>query len=106
MRTMYDLMRDTFVAAGMLAPPARVSFTHDVLPVLRRLCDLQWVNRGIAALFGHGGREHFLAPERLAELAGHGTRRDELRRQIWAMMRDPDRDGLSPCPGRRSTATR
>ncbi|MFF4392161.1 LodA/GoxA family CTQ-dependent oxidase [Streptomyces sp. NPDC001552] len=97
-RTMYDLMCDTFVAAGMLAPPERVSFTHDVLPVLRRLCELQWVNRGIAALFGHGGREHFLAPERLAELAGHGARRDELRRQIWAMMRDPDRDGLSPVP--------
>ena len=95
-RTMYDLMRDTFVTVGTLPPPQRVSFTRDVLPILRRLCDLQWVNRGIAALFGHGGREHFLAPDRLAGLADPGPRHGELRQQIWATMRDPDRDGLSP----------
>lgn len=97
-RTMYDLMRDLFVSNGMLPLPERVSFTRDVLPVLRRLCDLQWVNRGIAAQFGHGGREHLLAPERLARLAAPGSRHAELRQQIWATMRDPDRDGLSPVP--------
>ncbi|MFI1396220.1 LodA/GoxA family CTQ-dependent oxidase [Streptomyces sp. NPDC020681] len=97
-RTLYDLLRDTFVSAGMLSAPRRVSFTRDVFPVLRRLCDLQWVNRGFAAQFGHGGREHFLAPDRLAELADPSSRHDELRQQIWAMMRDPDRDGLSPVP--------
>ncbi|WP_411108866.1 LodA/GoxA family CTQ-dependent oxidase [Streptomyces sp. c-19] len=97
-RTMYDLMRDTFVTVGMLPTPQRVSFTRDVLPILRRLCDLQWVNRGIAAQFGHGGREHLLAPERLARLADPGPRHEELRHQIWATMRDPDRDGLSPVP--------
>ncbi|GAA2518882.1 hypothetical protein GCM10010423_08850 [Streptomyces levis] len=97
-RTMYDLMRDVFVSAGTLPPPDTVSFTHDVLPVLRRLCDLQWVNRGIATLFGHGGREHFLAPGLLARLADPGPRNAELRQQIWATMRDLDRDGLSPVP--------
>ncbi|MFC9131488.1 LodA/GoxA family CTQ-dependent oxidase [Streptomyces sp. NPDC057099] len=97
-RTMYDLMRDLFVSAGSLPPPDQVSFTRDVLPILRRLCDLQWVNRGIATLFGHGGREHFLAPGRLARLADPGPRNAELRQQIWATMRDLDRDGLSPVP--------
>ncbi|MFC9502189.1 LodA/GoxA family CTQ-dependent oxidase [Streptomyces sp. NPDC057002] len=97
-RTMYDLLRDVFVSAGTLPPPDKVSFTRDVLPVLRRLCDLQWVNRGIATLFGHGGREHFLAPGRLARLADPGPRNAELRQQIWATMRDLDRDGLSPVP--------
>ncbi|WP_435281188.1 LodA/GoxA family CTQ-dependent oxidase [Streptomyces koelreuteriae] len=97
-RTMHDLMRDLFVSAGSLPPPAQVSFTRDVLPILRRLCDLQWVNRGIATLFGHGGREHFLAPGRLARLADPGPRNAELRQQIWATMRDLDRDGLSPVP--------
>ncbi|MFE5757410.1 LodA/GoxA family CTQ-dependent oxidase [Streptomyces massasporeus] len=97
-RTMYDLMRDVFVSSGSLPAPENVSFTRDVLPILRRLCDLQWVNRGIAALFGHGGREHFLAPERLARLAEAGPRNAELRQQIWATMRDLDRDGLSPVP--------
>ncbi|MGW4206309.1 LodA/GoxA family CTQ-dependent oxidase, partial [Streptomyces sp. NPDC004726] len=97
-RTMYDLLYDVFVTAGTLPPPPRASFTRDVLPVLRRLCDLQWVNRGIAAQFGHGGREHLLAPDRLARLADPGPRHRELRQQIWATMRDPDRDGLSPVP--------
>ncbi|GHG61908.1 LodA/GoxA family CTQ-dependent oxidase [Streptomyces griseocarneus] len=97
-RTMYDLMRDTFVAAGTLAPPQRVSFTREILPLLRRLCDLQWVNRGIAAHFGHAGREHLLAPDRLARLADPHPRNAELRQQIWATMRETDRDGLSPVP--------
>ncbi|MFI9203156.1 LodA/GoxA family CTQ-dependent oxidase [Streptomyces sp. NPDC053048] len=97
-RTMYDLMRDTFVAAGTLAPPRRVSFTREVLPLLRRLCDLQWVNRGFAAHFGHAGREHLLAPDRLARLADPHPRHAELRQQIWATMRETDRDGLSPVP--------
>ncbi|MGX2993034.1 LodA/GoxA family CTQ-dependent oxidase [Streptomyces sp. JNUCC 64] len=97
-RTLYDLLRDAYVASGALPAPREVSFTRDVLPVLRRLCGLQWVNRGLAAQFGHGGREHFLDPERLAALADPSPARRELRRQVWAAMRDYDRDGLSPVP--------
>ncbi|WP_317440955.1 LodA/GoxA family CTQ-dependent oxidase [Streptomyces collinus] len=97
-RTMYDLLRDTFVSAGTLAPPQRVSFTREVLPLLRRLCDLQWVNRGFAAQFGHAGREHLLASERLARLADPHPRNAELRHQLWATMRDMDRDAASPVP--------
>ncbi|WP_225827175.1 LodA/GoxA family CTQ-dependent oxidase [Streptomyces naphthomycinicus] len=97
-RTMYDLVRDVFVTAGVLPEPAQVSFVQDVLPVLRRLSELQWVNRGLAALFGHGGREDFLTPDRLAALADPGQRHAELRRQVWSTMRDLDRDGPSPVP--------
>ncbi|MGK5544292.1 LodA/GoxA family CTQ-dependent oxidase [Streptomyces sp. URMC 127] len=97
-RTMYDLLRDTFVSAGALAAPQRVSFTREVLPLLRRLCDLQWVNHGFATHFGHAGREHLLEPERLARLADPHPRNAELRHQIWAAMRDMDRDAASPVP--------
>jgi hypothetical protein len=97
-RTLYDLLRDAFVTAGTLPEPEEVSFTHDILPILRRLCDLQWVNQGLATLFGHGGREHFLDPDLLAALADPGPRHQELRRQISKAMRDPDRDGTSPIP--------
>ncbi|QFQ97565.1 catalase [Streptomyces phaeolivaceus] len=97
-RTLYDLLRDAFVTAGALPEPEPVSFTHDILPILRRLCDLQWVNQGLATLFGHGGREHFLDPGLLAALADPGPRHTELRRQISKTMRDPDRDGTSPIP--------
>ncbi|MEV4937353.1 LodA/GoxA family CTQ-dependent oxidase [Streptomyces zaomyceticus] len=97
-RTLYDLLRDAFTTAGVLPEPEQVSFTHDILPILRRLCDLQWVNQGLATLFGHDGREHFLDPDLLAALADPSARREELRRQISKTMRDPDRDGTSPIP--------
>ncbi|WP_058043664.1 LodA/GoxA family CTQ-dependent oxidase [Streptomyces roseifaciens] len=97
-RTMYDLVRDAFVTAGLLPEPQQVSFTRDVLPVLRRLCGLQWVNQGLAAQFGHGGREHFLDPDRLAKLADPSPVHQELRSQVWLSMRDYDRDGTSPVP--------
>ncbi|MEU6760606.1 LodA/GoxA family CTQ-dependent oxidase [Streptomyces sp. NPDC046685] len=97
-RTLYDLVRDAFTATGALPEPAQVSFTRDILPILRRLCDLQWVNQGLATLFGHGGREHFLDPDLLSALADPGPRHEELRRQISKTMRDHDRDGSSPVP--------
>ncbi|MGW8600401.1 LodA/GoxA family CTQ-dependent oxidase [Streptomyces sp. NPDC055893] len=97
-RTLYDLLRDTYVTAGLLPRPQAVSFTRDVLPVLRRLCDLQWVNHGLAVQFGHGGRDHLLAPERLARLASRDPAHKELRRQVWASLRHLDRDGMSTVP--------
>lgn len=97
-RTMYDLVRDVLVTAGLLPEPQQVSFTRDVLPVLRRLSDLQWVNQGVAVQVGHGGREDLLAPDRLAALADPSPVQRELRRQVWLMIRDYDRDGISPVP--------
>ncbi len=61
-RTLYDLLVDTHVASGRLPFPETVSFTKDVLPVLRRLSGLQWVNKGFAAPFGKGGPMNFEGP--------------------------------------------
>ncbi|TYC68131.1 hypothetical protein EH183_40375 [Streptomyces sp. CB01881] len=97
-RTMYDLVRDAFVTAGLLPEPAQPSFARDVLPVLRRLCDLQWVNQGVAVQLGHGGREDLLSPDRLAALADPSPVHRELRRQVWLTIRNYDRDGFSPVP--------
>ncbi|MEU3657421.1 LodA/GoxA family CTQ-dependent oxidase [Streptomyces sp. NPDC032161] len=97
-RTMYDLVRDAFVTDGRLPEPQQVSFTRDILPVLRRLCDLQWVNKGLATQFGFGGREDLLAPARIAELADPSPVQRELRRQIWLAVRNYDRDSMSPVP--------
>ncbi|MFG3225538.1 LodA/GoxA family CTQ-dependent oxidase [Kitasatospora sp. NPDC048194] len=95
-RTMYDLVRDAFVTEGRLPEPAKVSFTRDVLPVLRALCELQWVNKGLAVQFGFDGREDLLA--RLDDLSDPSPARRELRRQAWLAVRDYDRDGMSPVP--------
>ncbi len=105
-RTMYDLVRGSFFSAGLLEEPRHVSFTRDVLPVLRRLSGLQWVNKGLATQFGFGGREYLLDPDRLTALADPSPVHRELRRQVWLSVRDYDRDGMSPVLGRPSTATR
>ncbi|MGA5821283.1 LodA/GoxA family CTQ-dependent oxidase [Kitasatospora sp. NPDC094028] len=97
-RTMYDLVRGSFFSAGLVDEPRQVSFTRDVLPVLRRLSGLQWVNKGLAAQFGFGGREDLVDPARIALLADPSRVQQELRRQIWLSIRDYDRDGMSPVP--------
>jgi hypothetical protein len=68
-RTLYDLLVDLYVESGWMTLPATVSFTHDVLPVLRRLSNLQWVNKGFAALFGKGTPFDFDNPDLIAKLA-------------------------------------
>jgi L-Lysine epsilon oxidase N-terminal/L-lysine epsilon oxidase C-terminal domain len=58
-RTMYDLLVDTYVANGWLPMPETVLFANDILPFLRRLSNLQWVNKGFAAMFGTDGPMDF-----------------------------------------------
>ncbi len=97
-RTLYDLLYDLFVTQGTLEPPKTVNFDRDVKPILHRFCELQWVNKGFATHFGFGGPEHFLAPDRLAALASPSPTHEELRRQVYTSLRDPERDGSSPVP--------
>ena len=53
-RTLYDLLVDVFVQAGSMAVPQKISFANDILPILRRLSNLQWVNKGFATMYGKG----------------------------------------------------
>ncbi len=91
-RTMTDLLVDTYIEAGMMAFPEETSFTEHVLPVLRRLTNLQWVNRGFAAGFGHGSTFNFDDPAFLAKLAakpaaGAADPNAALRHQIFNSFR-------------------
>lgn len=97
-RTMHDLLFDAYVQSGWIPFPDRVSFTEHVLPILERLANLQWVNHGFATKYGWGGREHFLDPGYLAQLASDAEQHRELRQQIWNAFRDWVRDGESPVP--------
>jgi hypothetical protein len=99
-RTMYDLLYDTFVREGRLAPPSEVSFTRDVYPIFRRLSNLQWVNQGYSIQFGPGGRYDFADPQLIGRLADNSKEEapTEFRLQIFNMFRDYDRDGQSPVP--------
>lgn len=98
LRTMYDLLYDVYVQAGWLQFPSTVSFTQHIFPLLRRLAELQWVNKGFATKFGFGGREHFLDPGYLKRLASPAQQYEELRQQIWNAFRSWTRDGESPIP--------
>jgi hypothetical protein len=68
-RTLYDLLVDVYVECGWMELPQPVSFTQHVLPVLRRLSNLQWVNRGFATMFGKGGPMDFHNDALIAKLA-------------------------------------
>lgn len=97
-RTLYDLLFDVFVKAGSLTRPQQISFTDHIEPILRRFCDLQWVNHGFATQFGWNGPNSFLSPAMRKRLADPSGRNRELRRQTYVALRDYDRDGKSPLP--------
>jgi hypothetical protein len=54
-RSMYDMARHAAIDAAMIPPDGATSYTADILPLLRRLSDLQWVNLGFAQSFSLTG---------------------------------------------------
>lgn len=99
-RTLYALMTDVAIQAGLLPTPTRPSFRDDILPILKAMCDLQWMNAGFAAGFGHGMAQHFLDPDYLHKLAQPGSLYAEMRRTVANAFRNPaDQDiSLKPWP--------
>jgi hypothetical protein len=105
-RTLYDLLVDVYIECGWMAMPQTVSFSNDILPVLQRLSNLQWVNKGFATLFGKGCPMDFDDPTLIAKLArtpDPGDKSDpwaELRQVIFNSFRpyEPTNDDPRPWP--------
>ncbi|MEU9500908.1 LodA/GoxA family CTQ-dependent oxidase [Streptomyces sp. NPDC048196] len=97
-RTLYDLLHDVFVTEQTLDIVQQVSYPDHIEPILRRFCELQWVNHGFATQFGWQGPYDFLDPVLRKRLADPGRSSEELRRQVYVHMRDYERDGTSPLP--------
>lgn len=97
-RTMYALMTDVAISAGQLPAPTHPSFREDIYPILKAMCDLQWVNAGFAAGFGYGMPQNFLAPEYLQKLALAGDTYAELRRTVANAFRNPSKGDISQKP--------
>lgn len=97
-RTMWDLMRDVAITAGMLTKPARPSFENDIRPLFERMSHLQWVNAGFAAAFGWHSPNEFSKPEVMAQLASQSPDTKEMRLTLANHFRDFDRDSWSPTP--------
>ena len=99
-RTLHDLLVDTYIAAGMLSAPEGTSFTHDVLPALRRLTNLQWVNQGFAQKFGAGTALDFDDPTLVRTLCtkappGADDLHAEMRRSLHQSFRPQTTDKTS-----------
>lgn len=101
-RTLYDLLTDAAIESGALPFPEPVSFTEHVLPILRRMPGLQWVNAGFAGFFSRGGALDFDDPELVARLAhrpeepGGPDPYQELRRTLANSFRPADTDNDDP----------
>ncbi|MEO6191528.1 MAG: LodA/GoxA family CTQ-dependent oxidase [Thermoanaerobaculia bacterium] len=102
-RTLYDLLVDLYVQNSWVQAPARPSFTQDVYPILQRMSNLQWVNKGFATQFGHAAPTDFENPALVARLArdpaagGYDTW-SELRRQVFNSFRLPEPVDANPTP--------
>ena len=94
-RTMYDLLADVYVQSGWTTIPQEISFGNDILPILRRLSNLQWVNKGFATMFGRGGPMDFENDDFIGKFAQKPdpvTKADpyaELRQAIYNSFRPP-----------------
>lgn len=103
-RTLHDLLTDVAIENGALPFPERISFTEHVLPIVRRLSGLQWVNAGFAAMFSKGGPLHFEDPALIAKLSRRPDAPDgpdpyhELRRTLANGFRPADTDNDDPRP--------
>lgn len=88
-RTMDDLMRTVWTDSGMLKMPKRISFQRDVFPILDRLNNLQWVNKGFSATFGADAPFDFSDQKLLNKLSKAPISKEypdpygELRRTIY-----------------------
>lgn len=90
-RTMTDTLTDLYVDKGWPPTPSTVRFHADVLPVLQRLSNLQWVNAGFAAMFGRRRPMDFDDPQFIDRLAapprGDIDPYHELRRELYNAFR-------------------
>lgn len=97
-RTMYALMTDLAVQSGQRPAPLTPSFRDDILPILKAMCDLQWMNAGIAAGFGYGMPQHFLAEDQLRKLSQPAEPYAELRRTVANGFRNAEYGDVSMKP--------
>ncbi len=95
-RSMNDLMQNVYITSGMQDLPKRVSFKKHVQPILTRLSELQWVNKGFLSMFGAGAPMNFTDKALLKKLATapismtYPDPYGELRRTIYNSFRAKD----------------
>jgi hypothetical protein len=95
-KTMYDLLEDTWVTAGLAGAGNTVSFRRHILPLFLRLARLEWVNAGILRDFGWKSPNELADPAFLLRLADK-RRSNRSFRSFWAnRFRDLDSGTREP----------
>src|SRR5262249_37183358 len=88
LQPMSEVMIEASVLPWQPAAP-RPSFTRDILPLLRRFSELQWVNYGFHIIYGHGASYDFFKRSYIEQLADRTRAHAELRNHVFSMFRNP-----------------
>jgi hypothetical protein len=86
--TLLDEIRSPLTQAGMI-PRRPVSFEGDIKPLLERLDDMQWVNKGFYSLTRPGQQMDWLVPENLGRLADPSPGSKAYREEVAKLFRSP-----------------
>lgn len=99
-RTLYELLEEVHIEAGMLPMPKQVSFVEHILPCLQRLSNLSWVNKGFHELFGPGKEYDFTDQNLIDKLKTPKTSgldpHKEKRQEIFSKFHSPYEDKCDP----------
>lgn len=87
-QSIYDVICDA-VSGVYFNPPAKPSFTKDILPILESFVSTQWVNEGFALEFGWQAPFEFTRKNFLSRLASPSEGDKPLRQHIFSHFRDP-----------------
>jgi hypothetical protein len=86
--TLLDEIRSPLTEAGMI-PRAPVTFRGDIEPLLGRLVDMQWVNKGFLSLTRPGQEMDWLSPANLSRLADPSPKNEAYRTRVAKSFRNP-----------------
>lgn len=87
--TMYDVVKDLFIANGVWKKPETVEFWKDINPIFKRLVDNQAVNEGIYFQFGQNSPGDLTQEELSIKLASTDKKHESLRRYVFDLFRNP-----------------
>jgi hypothetical protein len=88
--TMYDVLFEVATKLEPARAPVRPSFTRQIYPLLARHVQNQWVNAGMARMFGWGAPVNLLSAQTLAQLSDSSTAGQAARSDLFQRFRNPN----------------
>lgn len=93
--TAHDAALSAVVTAGRVSR-STTDLYRDVLPILERLSDMQWVNAGYLTRYGFGADDDWTSPEMQRMIADASPANRDFRRRVAALFRNPDFSEAQP----------